>query len=89
MTALAEAPSRRTSPMAVSAIAELNENHAVILLGEKPAVLREEVDVEGRRNIRILSVSGFEQWMRPRLVRIGKRLVPLASVWLDSPERRA
>lgn len=72
------------------AIAALNKQYAVVLVGDRPAVLREKTDAEGRRDLQVLTFGGFQEWLRPRRVlddRTGKTL-PVAKLWLEDPKRR-
>ena len=73
-------------------VEELNEEHAVILLGDRPAVLREGVDQDGLPDIRLLSVNGFHEWMRPQVALLGedgdRKRVPKSKVWINDERRR-
>lgn len=69
-------------------VAQLNDTHALILLGDKPAVLKEGVDVEGRPGFRLLSIGGFHEWMRPYTVQRDDRRVPISKLWLAWTGRR-
>lgn len=75
-----------------TAVAELNEQHAVVLVGDRPAILRESFDDEGRPKIALLSVGGFHEWMRPRKVWVktqgGSRPLQASKIWMDSADRR-
>ena len=72
--------------------ARLNAEYAIVLLGDRPAVLREGTDVEGRPDIRLLSVGGFHEWLRPMKywveTRAGSRGLQASKVWMDSEFRR-
>lgn len=46
-------------------VARINKEYAIVLLGDRPAVLFEGHDAEGRSLVRILSVAGFQEWLRP------------------------
>ena len=65
-----------------------NEQYAVVLLGDRPAVLFEGHDSESRPVIRLLSTTGFQEWVRPDKVWLNERPVPASKVWLESPHRR-
>ena len=70
-------------------IERLNDHHALILLGDRPVVLREGVGADGREEIRLLSVGGFHEWMRPDVVwGGGARPMQASKLWFDSPKRR-
>jgi hypothetical protein len=64
-------------------IAHLNEKHALVLLGNKTAILREE-----GADINFLSVSAFDQWFANQRVGIGDRRVPVAKHWMTHRQRR-
>ncbi len=74
-------------------IARLNEEYALVLLGERPAVLREEIGSDGRPTFRMLSVSGFHEWLRPSVLSLtddngNSRRMQASKVWIDSELRR-
>jgi hypothetical protein len=64
-------------------IAHLNEKHAMVLLGNKTAILREEGG-----EISFLSVSAFDQWFANQHVVIHDRRMPVAKQWMTHPHRR-
>jgi hypothetical protein len=57
-------------------IAEVNLKHAVILIGNKVAVLRETITTEGRPGFNLLTPGAFKQWFAPRRVVVGEKTVP-------------
>lgn len=67
-------------------ITKLNETYALVLVGDKAAVLKE--DPTAKDDFTILSVGAFKQWYGNRFVRVGKKGVPLADFWLEHPLRR-
>lgn len=75
-------------------IERLNDQHALILLGDRPVVLREGAGPDGRDEIRLLSVGGFHEWMRPDVVWLGAgpdepvRKVQASKLWIDDERRR-
>lgn len=69
-------------------VAEMNQEYAVLLLGEGPVVLHEGFDVEDRPDIQFLSVSGFHEWMRPNVVWIEERKVAKSKIWIGDEARR-
>jgi hypothetical protein len=75
-----------------AAVDELNQSYAVVLVGDRPAILREGFDDEGRPKITLLSVGGFHEWMRPRKVWVkmagGNRPLQASKLWMDSEQRR-
>lgn len=70
------------------AVQRLNERHAVILIGNEPAVLEEMQNAEGEPDIRILSIRGFKEWQRTTRVMVGQRYVTIAEAWLNDSRRR-
>jgi hypothetical protein len=72
----------------VNAVMELNRDHALILVGDKAAVLSERHGGE----FKLLAVSAFTQWLANRWVTIagskGDKPVPLAKHWLGHLQRR-
>lgn len=74
------------------AVEEINADYALVLLGDRPAVLREGFDVEGRPDIRFLSVGGFHEWLRPMKVWVktagGSRPLQASKLWMDHELRR-
>lgn len=72
----------------------LNDHHALILLGDRPVVLREGTGPDGRDEIRLLSVSGFHEWTRPDVIWLGDgenepvRKVQASKLWVDDERRR-
>jgi len=65
-----------------------NEQYAVVLLGDRPAILFEGLDAENRPNVRLLSVTGFQEWVRPEKVWWNERPVAASKIWLESHDRR-
>lgn len=69
-------------------VAALNEEYALILVGDRPAVLRESTTADGLRDFKLLSVTGFREWLRPRKVFLHDRPIPASTIWLNSGDRR-
>lgn len=75
-------------------VERLNDHHAVILLGDRPAVLREGTGPDGRDEIRLLSVGGFHEWTKPDIVWLGDgadapvRKVQASKLWIEDERRR-
>jgi hypothetical protein len=70
-----------------------NDRHAVILLGDRPVVLREGSGADGGEELRLLSVAGFHEWNRPDFTYTKSEEGPPrkafnSKVWVDSPDRR-
>jgi hypothetical protein len=74
--------------LASDTVDEINQDYAVILVGGRLAILREFLDEEGQPTNQFLSVDGFKQWMGNRFTKVGKKDVPLAAQWMQSPGRR-
>src|SRR5215510_2916183 len=64
-------------------IIRLNKEYALVLIGDKVAILREKGD-----EFQILSVVAFREWLRPYFKFIDKEAIPLASYWLQHTDRR-
>jgi Family of unknown function (DUF5906) len=64
-------------------IAELNENYALVVLGDSAAVMKGKGN-----NISFLKVATFRQWFANQFVGSGREQVTLANYWLQHPERR-
>jgi hypothetical protein len=69
-----------------SEIAELNADHALVLAGNKAAVMK----FEGASAIkfRLLQVDAFKLWFANQTVMAGKKAVSLGEYWLAHPQRR-
>jgi hypothetical protein len=68
-------------------VAKLNEDHAVVLAGNKAAVMRFE-KVNGRNQFRLLQVSAFKLWFTNQQVTVGKKSMTIADYWLNHNQRR-
>ena len=69
-------------------VAELNKMYALVMVGDKAAVMRETA-TEG---IRFWAVTSFSQWLANRSLKFqtteGVKNIPLAQYWLRHPQRR-
>jgi Family of unknown function (DUF5906) len=65
-------------------VARLNETFALVIVGDKTAVMKTSVE-EG---VQLLSVSAFTTWHENQFVLRGGRRVPLGKYWLAHPNRR-
>ena len=65
-------------------IAEINADYALVLAGNKAAVMKFEDDTK----FRLLQVGAFKQWFANQSITIGKKVVSLGDYWLGHPERR-
>jgi hypothetical protein len=93
MTAAPPAPKKSSGADARAAVVEqMNRDHALILLGDRPVVLREGQGSDGRDEIRLLSLAGFHEWKRPDVVWLdadgASKKVQASKIWVDSDERR-
>jgi hypothetical protein len=68
-------------------VAKINQNHALVLAGNKAAVMKFE-KVEGREQFRLLQVGAMRQWYSNQLVAVGKRTMSVADYWLSHKDRR-
>lgn len=91
-------PKKRTPAMPratrLEVVERLNDHHAVILLGDRPVVLKEGTGPDGRDEIRLLSISGFHEWTKPDVIWLGDgadapvRKVQASKIWIESEKRR-
>jgi hypothetical protein len=90
---------KRTPPLTretrLDVVERLNDHHGLILLGDRPVVLREGTGPDGREEIRLLSLSGFHEWTKPDVVWLGAggedepaRKVQASKIWIESEKRR-
>ena len=74
--------------IAEPAIEELNRSYALILVGDKAAVLKEGASPEERHEFRLLSIGAFNQWLANRIAMVNGKPAPLARYWLNHSRRR-
>jgi hypothetical protein len=67
-------------------IEELNEDHALVLVGDKSAVMK--FDIKGRTQFKLLQVGAFKQWFANRHITVGKKVMTIAEYWLAHSKRR-
>jgi Family of unknown function (DUF5906) len=65
-------------------VAEINAEHALVLAGNKAAVMK----FEDKTKFRPLQVGAFKHWFANQLVTVGKTTVSLGDYWLSHKERR-
>jgi hypothetical protein len=65
-------------------IAELNADYALVLAGNKAAVMK----FDDPTRFRLLQVGAFQTWFTNQPVMTGKKAVPLGDYWLSHPQRR-
>jgi len=65
-------------------VAKLNENYALVIVGDKSAILKTTND-----GIKFLALQAFAQWYANRYVCDSEnKKVPLATHWMHHPQRR-
>ena len=69
-------------------VEKLNEKHALVLVGDKVAVLREGLDEDGKGKIELLGTTAFKEWDGNQFVKRKGKKIPLAVHWLRHPQRR-
>ena len=62
------------------AVAEINKSHALVLAGDKAAIMKFE---EGP--FRLITVGAFKQWFANHQITVGKRVTSIGDYWLDPP----
>jgi hypothetical protein len=67
-----------------AAIERLNEIHALVIIGDKTAVMK----ASAAEGVQLLSVSAFTTWFDNEFVYYGTRREPLGRYWLSHPKRR-
>jgi hypothetical protein len=75
------------------AVRKLNENHALVLVGGKTLVLREDTDTEGKPDLKFMAFSQFSIYYKNERIEVpakkGYKMMELAYVWLESKQRRS
>ncbi len=71
-----------------SLVDQLNATYALVLLGDKPAVMKEGISPEGRPTIEFLSLAAFKAWHGNRWITVHEKKKRLGDFWLDHPKRR-
>ncbi len=71
-------------------VAKLNQEYAVVRVGDKVTILRQGISPEGRADISLLTVGAFQQWFANKFVRRKgmKKQVSLGTYWFRHPQRR-
>jgi len=75
---------RMTSDDRNLVVAQLNETYALVIVGDKTAVMKTS-DEEG---VQIITVAAFTTWLENQFVYHGTGREPLGRYWLSHPERR-
>ena len=66
----------------------LNRSHAVVQISGKTVILNEIHDHKGRPDITFSSVNDFKNFQANQRVWVKGKSVPIAQLWLESPDRR-
>ena len=71
-------------------LSALNETYALVLVGDRAAVLQESPGPDGRPQSVFLSTTAFHEWLRPETFYSveARRKAPLSKLWLEWPDRR-
>ena len=75
-------------PVPANIVDQLNDTYALVLLGDKPAVMKETVSPEGRPTIEFLSIGAFKAWHGNRWITVHEKKKRVGDYWLDHPKRR-
>jgi hypothetical protein len=65
-------------------IADINKNHALVLAGNKSAIMK----LEGKNRFRLLQITAFQHWFANQRITVGKKVVSVADHWLAHKQRR-
>lgn len=88
-----EKPRSRLKENRAAVVERLNKEHALLMLGGSPVVLKEGTGPDGRDEIQLISLSGFHEWTRPDYIWSSEesespRKLQASKIWLESPLRR-
>ena len=64
-------------------VADINKDHALVLAGNKSAIMK----LEGKSRFRLLQISAFQHWFANQRITIDNKVVPLANYWLSASYR--
>jgi hypothetical protein len=67
-------------------IERINVNHALVLAGNKAAVMKFE---GAATKFKLLQISAFKTWFANQLIRAGDDIVSMGDYWMNHPARRA
>jgi len=67
-----------------AAIEQLNETYALVIVGDKTAVMKTST----KEGIQLLAVSAFNTWFDNEFIYYGTKREPLGRYWLSHPNRR-
>jgi len=65
-------------------VADINKAHALVLAGNKSAIMK----LEGKSRFRLLQISAFQHWFANQRVTVGRKVVSVADYWLAHKQRR-
>ena len=69
-------------------VGDINKTYALVLAGNKAAVMKLEGKKSGKSTFRLLQVDAFKQWFANQRITVGEKTVPLANYWLGHKQRR-
>ena len=78
------ASSRAAISNAPTSSPNINAHHALVLAGNKTAIMK----FEGATKFRLLQVDSFKQWFGNELVQVGDKMMGAGKYWLGHPKRR-
>jgi hypothetical protein len=70
-------------------IADLNENHAMVLVGGQASILKEKISPEGRPEIEMISPSAFKTYYCNKMVSVDDKTISIANHWITHRDRRS
>jgi len=65
-------------------IGDINKDHALVLAGNKSAIMK----LEGKSRFRLLQIGAFQHWFANQRITVDDKAVPLANYWLAHKQRR-
>ena len=66
-------------------VADINKSHALVLAGNKAAIMK----LEGKTRFRLLQVSAFQKWFANQRITVNNKVVSIADHWLSHKQRRS
>jgi hypothetical protein len=70
-------------------ISDLNENHAMVLVGGQASILKEKISPEGRPEIEMISPSAFKTYYCNKMVSVDDKTISIANHWITHRDRRS
>jgi hypothetical protein len=65
-------------------VADINKTHALVLAGNKAAIMK----LEGKTRFRLLQISAFQKWFANQRIAVNGKMVSVADHWLSHRQRR-